>query len=44
MTVYQRRANDAVRGRTLAALDLIGLMSNVIGFGVAGFVIRAAGP
>jgi hypothetical protein len=44
MTVYQRRAADAVRGRTLAALDMVGLMSNVIGFGAAGFVVRAAGP
>jgi DHA3 family macrolide efflux protein-like MFS transporter len=44
MTVYQRRAPDAVRGRTLAALDLIGLTANVVGFGLAGFVVRAAGP
>jgi DHA3 family macrolide efflux protein-like MFS transporter len=44
MTVYQRRAPDAVRGRALAAIDAVGMGANVVGFALAGPLVKWAGP
>jgi MFS family permease len=35
-TVYQQASSDEVRGRVLAAVNAVGLMANVVGFGLAG--------
>jgi MFS family permease len=41
--IYQRRSDDARRGRLFAAVHTLGLVANVLGFGAAGFIASQFG-